>query len=350
MRGLCVKTWTASQPISSARSIAFEMPPDEETWAPNSMAAYATRRVAGELPLLPRARLSPLRLQERDYRLLFAGDDDHDGRRPARRDRARVRRPRHRRPATDLGIVFAVRQGVRGARPRLRRRALRPAAAQPRPRRRLARPGRRAGGDGGGRPHRDRASVGVLIVALQAVYGVGDGLVIPAEVGLVPQTVSAARLQQANALQGMSRNMIGVLGPAVGGALVVAGSPGSRSRSTPSRFVVCAVLLRRIRVAPRADAGRHGLPPRAARGLAGVHLADVALVDGAPLRDREHRSSSVLDRARARRSRRSISAAPGPWAVILTAGGVGAVLGGIVAMRDPARGVRSSPACSAPRR
>ena len=35
-------------------------------------------------------------LQERDFRLLFAGDDDHDGRRPARRDRARLRRARHR--------------------------------------------------------------------------------------------------------------------------------------------------------------------------------------------------------------------------------------------------------------
>ena len=31
IRGLCVKTWTALQPSSSARSIAFEMPPAEET-------------------------------------------------------------------------------------------------------------------------------------------------------------------------------------------------------------------------------------------------------------------------------------------------------------------------------
>ena len=37
MRGLCVKTWTALPPISSTRSIAFEMPPAAETWAPKSM-------------------------------------------------------------------------------------------------------------------------------------------------------------------------------------------------------------------------------------------------------------------------------------------------------------------------
>ena len=46
------------------------------------------------------------------------------------------------------------------------------------------------------------------IVVLQAVYGLGLGLVIPAEVGLVPQTVPPDRLQQANALQGMSRNAV----------------------------------------------------------------------------------------------------------------------------------------------
>jgi hypothetical protein len=31
IRGLCVKTWTAPQPSSSARSIAVEIPPAEET-------------------------------------------------------------------------------------------------------------------------------------------------------------------------------------------------------------------------------------------------------------------------------------------------------------------------------
>jgi len=37
MRGLWVKTCTASQPIASPRSIACQMPPEDETWAPNSM-------------------------------------------------------------------------------------------------------------------------------------------------------------------------------------------------------------------------------------------------------------------------------------------------------------------------
>ena len=97
----------------------------------------------------------------------------------------------------------------------------------------------------------------LLLVGLQVLYGVGGGLVIPAEVGLVPQIVSPGRLQQANALQGLSRNIVGVLGPAVGGALVVAGSPGVALAVDAASFLVCASLLAAIRVPARVEgAGR----------------------------------------------------------------------------------------------
>ena len=43
MRGLWVKTWTESAPISTARSIALSIPPAEETCAPICTSAYATR-------------------------------------------------------------------------------------------------------------------------------------------------------------------------------------------------------------------------------------------------------------------------------------------------------------------
>jgi MFS family permease len=41
-----------------------------------------------------------------------------------------------------------------------------------------------------------------LLIALQIVYGAADGFVIPAETGLIPQTVSPVHLQEANALRG----------------------------------------------------------------------------------------------------------------------------------------------------
>ena len=91
------------------------------------------------------------------------------------------------------------------------------------------------------------------IAAFQGLYGVGGGLVVPAEIGLVPQTVSAERLQQANALQGLSRNLTGILGPALGGALVVAGSPGTALGIDAVSFLVCAVILARIKIPPRPE-------------------------------------------------------------------------------------------------
>jgi len=95
-----------------------------------------------------------------------------------------------------------------------------------------------------------------LLIALQALYGVGDGFVVPAEVGLVPQTVSPERLQQANALQGLSRNIVFAVGPAVGGALVVAGSPGIALAVDAASFAVCALVLEKIRVpAPVREPG-----------------------------------------------------------------------------------------------
>lgn len=108
-----------------------------------------------------------------------------------------------------------------------------------------------------------QATVGTLIVtghatvallaALGAVYGLADGFVIPAQNGLIPAVISTARLQQANALIGLSRSILGFAAPALGGILVAAGSPGGAILIDAASFAVAAVLLARVRVAPRAD-------------------------------------------------------------------------------------------------
>ena len=87
------------------------------------------------------------------------------------------------------------------------------------------------------------------LIALQVAYGIGDGFVLPAQVGLVPQTVSAERLQQANALQGLSRNMVFVH------------RPRSRGRACRRRERRAGTrdrrrLLLRLRDAARADRHR----------------------------------------------------------------------------------------------
>jgi len=85
------------------------------------------------------------------------------------------------------------------------------------------------------------------------VYGLADGFVIPAQNGLIPAVISAARLQQANALIGLSRSILGFAAPALGGILVAAGSPGGAILIDAASFVVAAVLLARVRVAARED-------------------------------------------------------------------------------------------------
>ncbi len=174
------------------------------------------------------------------------------------------------------------------------------------------------------------------LVALLIVYGIGGGMVIPAEVGLVPQTVSPARLQQANALQGLSRNLTGVLGPAVGGVIVVGASPGLALAADSVTFLVSAAVLAQIRIAPRERVaagffhelreGWHELTAQtwlwSSLGLFG--LSNMFYVG----------AWAVLGPSIAETKLGGAAA----WATILTVGGAGAIVGGIAAIRyRPAR-------------
>jgi Major Facilitator Superfamily len=174
-----------------------------------------------------------------------------------------------------------------------------------------------------------QASVASLVV-LAAIYGAGNAVVIPAEVGLVPQTVSPARLQQANALQGLSRNIVGILGPAVGGVLVVAGSPGIALAADAASFGVCAALLAQIRVPRRIERGAgffHELREGWTEFTAHTWLWSTVLLFG--IGNLMFTSLFVLGPLV---SKEDLGGA-GAWATILAAGGVGSVVGGVVAMR-----------------
>jgi MFS family permease len=64
------------------------------------------------------------------------------------------------------------------------------------------------------------------LALLQGLAGACGGLFNPASTALIPQTVSAERLQQANALVSLSRSASNIFGPAVSGAIVAAAGPG----------------------------------------------------------------------------------------------------------------------------
>jgi len=172
----------------------------------------------------------------------------------------------------------------------------------------------------------------VWLVVLQAVYGVGDGLVVPAEIGLVPQTVSRARLQQANVLQGLTRDVTRVLGPIVGAAIVVAASPGVALAADAASFVACALILLRIRISPRVGGPERESFWRELRAgwrefTSRTWLWSAVLLYG--LGNFAWAAWAVLGPAVAK----SDLGGAGPWGAILAASGVGSVAGGVFALR-----------------
>lgn len=169
-----------------------------------------------------------------------------------------------------------------------------------------------------------------ILAGLQAVYGAGQGFVIPAEVGLVPQTVSAERLQQANALRGLMRNLLWVVGPALGGVIVVAGSPGIALLIDSATFVAAALLLSRITIAPRLAVGTrffHELREGWREFSSRTWLWTAVILFG--VGNVFFMFWNVLGPVVAKER----LGGAGPWATILVANGIGAVVGGVVAYR-----------------
>jgi MFS family permease len=176
-----------------------------------------------------------------------------------------------------------------------------------------------------------RATVGLLLV-LQVVYGLGEGFVYPATMGLVPATISEGRLQEANALLGLSQNVVGVLGPALGGVAVALGSPGAALLVDAASFAVAGLLLLRLRL-PRQVARSDRLPfleeLRTGWGefrrqtwlwttIVFFGIANFAAM-----------AYSVLGPVIAKQDLGGAAA----WATLVSAGGLGAVAGGIVVLR-----------------
>jgi MFS family permease len=100
------------------------------------------------------------------------------------------------------------------------------------------------------------ARIWELIVA-QALAGTGTAFFNPASTGLTPMTVSAGRLQEANALRGMSMALTQFAGPALAGLLIVTVGPGYALAVDAASFGVSALYLARLHLP------RHiGLPPQ----------------------------------------------------------------------------------------
>jgi MFS family permease len=91
------------------------------------------------------------------------------------------------------------------------------------------------------------------LVGAAIIYNLADGFFTPAATALMPQAVSRERLQQANALMGLSRSVTSIGGPAISGILVALISPGWVFAIDGISFVVSATSLAMLHI-PRGEA------------------------------------------------------------------------------------------------
>ncbi len=192
-----------------------------------------------------------------------------------------------------------------------------------------------------------QATVGVLLITgraevwqlmvLMAAYGAAQAFFDPASTGLVPQTVSRARLQQANGILQLSRSTANVIGPAVAGILVATVGPGWAFVVDSATFVVSAAFLALLRIERETREARtrfvadlvEGWREFSSRTWVWVSVAYFAFFHLLVLAPFWVLTPVVADQ--------DLGGA-GAYATILTSMGIGAIIGGIVALRvEPRR-------------
>jgi predicted MFS family arabinose efflux permease len=181
-----------------------------------------------------------------------------------------------------------------------------------------------------------RAEVWHLMV-LMALYGAAQAFFDPASTGLVPQTVSRERLQQANGLLQLSRSTANVVGPALGGVLVATVGAGWAFAADSVTFVVSAAFLALLRLERETRDARRRFVADLVEGwrefasrtwvwASVAHFAFFHLLVLAPF--------WVLTPIVAKEE----LGGAGAYATILSAMGIGSILGGLLALRvEPRR-------------
>ena len=168
-------------------------------------------------------------------------------------------------------------------------------------------------------------------VGIALVVGAAESFFNPASTGLVPQTISAGRLQEANALNALTQSGSWVFGPAVSGVIVAAAGAGWVFAIDAVTFVASAAFLSRLHVPAVALGERRTFVADLARGWQEVRSRQwlwtsliafgignfawgAVQVLGPVVAEQD------LDGARS-------------WGFIATGGGIGGLVGGAIALR-----------------
>jgi MFS family permease len=165
----------------------------------------------------------------------------------------------------------------------------------------------------------------------EALYGAATSFFNPASTALVPETVPAEQLQQANSLLGLPGSFFSVAGPAVGGVLIAVFGPGWLFAADAASFFASLACLALLRVPPRPLAAGRSFPADLADGwhelairpwywvnllahACGNFVVPALFVIGPVI------------------AARSLGGAPA-WGALSAAWGAGAVAGGLVGLR-----------------
>jgi MFS family permease len=170
------------------------------------------------------------------------------------------------------------------------------------------------------------------LVAGAAIIGAASAFFFPATTGLIPETVSPDRLQQANALMSLSRNASQIIGPSVAGLMVATIGSGWVFAIDAATFAVSAISLLALRLPDQERSARaRGFLAELAGGwrevasrrwlLASIITFGISNVGMAPV--------FVLGPVIAKNS----LGGPTSWGLFVTSLGIGGLLGGLLALR-----------------
>ena len=170
-----------------------------------------------------------------------------------------------------------------------------------------------------------------MFAATAMLFGAASAFFGPASTGLIPETVSGERLQQANALISISRSATSIFGPATSGALVATIGPAWVFAVDGATFVASALFLLALRPSARIPRPRQRFLSDLSVGLRAVTARTwlwVGLI-AAGLTNLGNSAFWILGPIT---FHEEFGGAAG-WGIVLTAGAIGGVVGGAVGLR-----------------
>ena len=171
------------------------------------------------------------------------------------------------------------------------------------------------------------------VITLSALNGAVTALFSPAADGLVPQLVPGAKLQRANGIVALAFSVGGLVGPALGGLVVVAVGPGWGLAIDSLTFLVSAAFLLGLgQLRGRATVKEPGAFVRELKDGWGELTSRTWLWTSIAYFGLFNALSASFDVLGPVIARRSLGGAAA-WAAILTGLGIGSIVGAAVALR-----------------